>query len=388
MINDWKLLEDIQILFLKKIVIFGANNVLKKNGLYFWLKEMGADVVCFCDSDPLKWSDTVDSKRVVSPDDLAENIMDSDTIIILASSYLVQMDEILTHVGIYSEYVFSREAVMYGLWKYLQNNKHKFRSSVTYAILNNGYVNVDNFEIPYRDYACFREFMHNRRLGNNPVIVCGWSDNEKLSLKEEISRYIPAVSVYQLENYLSDAIQNLYMPDEKVKMIVIISEPITMGLSLYFDFLFYNQRIQKIEKENFIDEIIWFVKRLNENNKGNICSCDLMKLVGIDVCEYPFEKERGYYIIQKDNIEILLLRRDKISRMENIIGDFLSLEKFYFKGDSVRERWCDSLYKQVREKVRFPAQYLDFCYKNMSYIEHFYTKSEIREFWIKWKNNI
>lgn len=40
MINDWKLLEDVQILFLKKIVIFGANNVLKKNGLYFWLKEM------------------------------------------------------------------------------------------------------------------------------------------------------------------------------------------------------------------------------------------------------------------------------------------------------------------------------------------------------------
>ena len=46
----------------------------------------------------------------------------------------------------------------------------------------------------------------------------------------------------------------------------------------------------------------------------------MKEVFGIDVFAYPFDAEKGYTLIKEGNIELLLMKMEKLSELENVIG--------------------------------------------------------------------
>ena len=78
------------------------------------------------------------------------------------------------------------------------------------------------------------------------------------------------------------------------------------------------------------------VKRFLETEKktGNCgavfewFNVELKEPLGLDIYQYEFDKMRGYQIIEKDNIELLLIKLEKLDECSEVIGRFVGKDNF------------------------------------------------------------
>lgn len=106
-----------------------------------------------------------------------------------------------------------------------------------------------------------------------------------------------------------------------------------------------------------------------------------MKYVfGIDIYEYPFDKERGFQIIKSGNIELLLIKMEKLNDMEPVICDFLGKENFKLERFNVgAEKDYRFAYKEYKKHFTISSERAKAIYDH-PYIRHFYTDEEIKGF--------
>ena len=116
---------------------------------------------------------------------------------------------------------------------------------------------------------------------------------------------------------------------------------------------------------------------------------ELKEMYGIDILDYPFDREKGYSIISENGIKILIIKVERLSQMAEVIGEFLGNQKIELSNKNVG---CDKeyahIYKEIKGKIRIPKEYVEHYYKNNPYTNHFYSKDERRAFWDKWKGCI
>jgi glutamate mutase epsilon subunit len=116
---------------------------------------------------------------------------------------------------------------------------------------------------------------------------------------------------------------------------------------------------------------------------------ELKAVFGIDVYDYPFDREKGYSIIEQDNVEVLVIKLEKINSLEQVIGDFVEVSDFKLINSNVSDKKpYKYLYKNMREEIRIPREVVDRYYKNSPRMKHFYTEEEINMFYKKWEKNI
>lgn len=177
--------------------------------------------------------------------------------------------------------------------------------------------------------------------------------------------------------------------NKKLKIISLVREPISRNISFYFqDFQIPLMEIssnrdttisKNINIEVFIDD---FFKNFNHTNGINWFDNELKKYFDLNIYKYPFDKERGYSIIKKDNIEFLIIKLEKLNRLKkgNLFNDFLNVKNFNLtrKNDS-KEKWYDCIYKDFKESIVFSEKYINRIY-NSKYMRHFYTNEEILKF--------
>jgi hypothetical protein len=116
---------------------------------------------------------------------------------------------------------------------------------------------------------------------------------------------------------------------------------------------------------------------------------EIKAVLGIDVYKHPFNREKGYSIIKQDNIEVLVLKLEKLNTLESVIGEFVGVSDFKLVNiNEANSKPVKYLYKNVRESIKLPRKIFDFYYKDNPRMNHFYTKEEQAEFLKKWENNI
>ncbi len=209
----------------------------------------------------------------------------------------------------------------------------------------------------------------------------------------------------------------------KLKMITLVREPISKDLGHFF---------QKIDWE--LNDAGWFLKGIveqdfqrsflnylsvvtpfdfTENNRKKefcerlICHIDaigqmnrngafwgwyeeeLKNNLGIDILSEKFNTEKGYSIIEHGNIELLVLKLEKLNSLEDVIGSFVGNSMFKIistnQGESKSYMYA---YRQFMEDVILPQEYIDFYYKDNPYTNHFYSESERNTFYEKWKKHV
>lgn len=113
----------------------------------------------------------------------------------------------------------------------------------------------------------------------------------------------------------------------------------------------------------------------------------LKHFFGIDVYQYPFDKEKGYFVYDFGRIHIMVYQLEKLDVLQSEVGDFLGIDNFTLKRGNVgSEKWYSEYYKNVCGKIQFDDGYLEDCYTG-KYMKHFYSEDDIAMFKNKWESN-
>jgi len=177
------------------------------------------------------------------------------------------------------------------------------------------------------------------------------------------------------------------------KIISLVRDPIARNVSLMFNLLhilIYEYRLDnKHVKEEFqvmLENIL--LNYVNTEESYKWFSTELKKSTGVDIFEFPFDKERGYCRIEKNGFDILILRLDKMSELSNVIEEFVGVPSLVFKDENKGEdMWYSDIYQDFRNKFIPSSDYIDCCYNN-KHMDYFYTTNEVKALKDKWEKRI
>ncbi|MBR1598066.1 MAG: hypothetical protein IJ661_04025 [Lachnospiraceae bacterium] len=125
----------------------------------------------------------------------------------------------------------------------------------------------------------------------------------------------------------------------------------------------------------WIDEFEWFDQ-------------ELKMMTGIDIYEIPFDRSKGYAVIQKEKTKIFLVKLESLEHCLSALGDFVNADLEMLYDNKASEAWFHMAYKEFRKEVKISRDYVDHYFDGNKKMNHFYTRDEQMGFLEKWKGNI
>lgn len=104
--------------------------------------------------------------------------------------------------------------------------------------------------------------------------------------------------------------------------------------------------------------------------------------------EHSFDKEKGYSIMKKGNVEVFVYQLEKLNTIAKEMSDWIDqtpFENWTIKNDA-SSKWISEYYKQVKKEVKIPNRLFDICY-DAPWVKHFYSESDIEKFKYSWRKN-
>ena len=173
-----------------------------------------------------------------------------------------------------------------------------------------------------------------------------------------------------------------------IKIISMIRDPIGRDVSAYFQAFMeytlydwvqadvYKGINDYIDSNSKIGDWGWIFEWFNIEIKNNF---------GIDIYQYDFDKKRGCQIIKKDNVELLLIKTEKLNCCQDVVKQFVGRENFKLVNANMGN---DKLYKyaytETKKTIVISDHIIDFYYNGNKGMDHFYTLEEKRKFAEKW----
>ncbi|MDE7430765.1 MAG: putative capsular polysaccharide synthesis family protein [Lachnospiraceae bacterium] len=390
MIKDLQIMKDISPLFEKKLVMWGMGQ--KGHDILEDILSMGAGQkgILLCDSDYSLWGKDILNNTVLSPNELKgeiQKIAESDIAVLVTVASVRAQDEIISavetmcgkSVDIYTEY-----AVEWGIYLGLKNprieNKYKDRK-ITEHEINRSY----NKELIQVREEALKYFAFLPLHQNEIILVYQSGKVASSTVCKSISNY----DRYALHCHRLDGIgendDSLYelLNLKSGKIISLVRDPVARQIAAMWQNIYQVHRysaevdFSEIERYFFPDqfdggEFTWFDGQMK-------------KVFKIDVFDYPFDKESGYSIIRKGNIELLLLKMEKINELEDVIGDFLNIEQFRLDSSNVgSEKSYRFAYRDYKANFRLPQEILENIYMKNEHMKHFYSEQERKALYEKW----
>ena len=416
-IIDFELTCDISVLFENKVFIYGTGMYGKKVATVFL--QMGIEINGFCETDPMK--NEFLGKMVLSVDNLIKDHDESNVLVIIASEkyYREMIDELqtaenmvlCTYYALFISLYLNHESDK--IADPMKNNIRFYRDlSLDIAVLDllkcgmTSYYDIlskPSLVWLYQPGKIGSVTIHKSNLSNDCHL-------HSLAYAFNDGGDVPATC--------KDIIAKIR--ENPVKIITGVREPISRDISLFFQttdlgiwpvirwgssslYLFGDySRNSQLDVQILKKRICVWEKSLNhtfehisreiiENRADEFSWFDyeIKALLGVDIYEHPFDKEKGYTIIEQGNIKILLYKCEKLSQLESVIGCFIGKPGFLLnnanQGD---EKVYSYVYRGFREKVKLQKEYFDYYYGDNPRLKHFYTDIEIERFKDRWKERL
>jgi len=229
--------------------------------------------------------------------------------------------------------------------------------------------------------------------GHSAVHLHHFFDNKNKQFNYDI---LNSSIIYKIKTYIIGLIKfigffiNRYLRQNKIKIITLVRDPVSRNISAMFQNLhefIYEHNIKDSRKEesfySMLDEI--FKTKINHNLALEWYDNELKKFTGIDIFEYDFPKDKGVMIIKEKNIEIMVIKLEKINTAKKEIRKFIGLEEVSIqKTNSSNNKWYKQFYVEYKEKFKPGKFYLNQMYDN-DVIRYFYSEDEIKSFYDKWE---
>lgn len=389
MIRDYQLLKNCkEIISCKNFIIWGAG----KNGRLL-ADQLGihTDRIEFVDSDISKVG-YYNEYKISEPKKVKEYAQD-DLAIVISSDNLELEQNILTQIeymgyqimDIYTWYAM--ETVLYFLNKKCKLREHLSKESLIEE-------KIDEQDAMYRN-MCYRQNMLEQiflgQLSGNPVFV--YQSKKVGSITLVVSSRAAGVYSIHVHSFdvlgLDDCIIANVIKNMSGKIITIVREPIARQISLLWHYLGTDKK-NFLRKYNSFDEIEKdFFSIPNREDEFEWYNKEIRKILDIDIYNYPFDREKGYTIIEKNGISLLLLKLEKMNCLEKVIGDFLGVKTFkLIYGNNSSEKGYKYAYEDYKKNVRIPYQFYSYYYINNRHMDYFYTEEEKKDFYKYWGRQI
>ena len=231
----------------------------------------------------------------------------------------------------------------------------------------------------------------------HPVLVC--SPTKVGSKTIEYSLKAIGVPNRHLHAIRGEKIINTILElDEPVKIITGVRDPVARELSQLFMMLSLDTKYRRYP--GGLDEIIKKMKSINwytgrvvfeyqPNPYGQSFGwfdTELKDHFGLDIFAEPFDREKGFGIYKKNNIEVFVYKLEKLNSLEGELQKFLDRDDFKLVSANIAaEKDIADVYRGVQDNLKESDAYLDFCYKDNDRIRYFYTDEEIDAFDKKWR---
>ena len=168
----------------------------------------------------------------------------------------------------------------------------------------------------------------------------------------------------------------------KWKFIAGVRDPIAQMISAHYE----NKANKPVRSRNdFYNEVM---------NQWSYCSNFFQRvyadIIGIDVFNYPFNKKKGYTIINCGNVEILLYTTEKLNFVfEEAMRRFLGIPDIrMINANEAKSKSYRECYKNAVSSLEdsFTSEELDQFYSH-KVVTHFYSDEEIASFRKRWGND-
>lgn len=214
--------------------------------------------------------------------------------------------------------------------------------------------------------------------------------------------HLPKEQIPVCENYVAE------IKKQVKQVITVIREPVSRDFASYFEGILcadgqilipqtdgknpitgsYEYFLYLLEKNESTDdkntEASWYFNELGWYDD------ELKSVFGIDIYKYPFDKERGYSIIEENGINVLILKAEQSQVWQEAVRKFTGKEDFVMLGNenTAAHKIYAHLYQEAKETMQLPQEYIDFYYKDNERLKHFYTDAEADVFREMWQEKV
>lgn len=422
-INDYEICNDIRILCDGRYVIFGCNKI----GELVWdvAQIANFDVDGVCDihrSDGDEWH----NRRIETLTEIKVRLDFHDSIIVVAMNDEDINDRILRCIKTGFKYarVITYYAFFLSLYMHRKDN----------ALSNNMRLNLDDSYKKSTKYLLehtksYAEYIMRRAMDDynksiwifQPGKVASqtiWNSIQNISIQFH-SIAVPLSFYNAKHEELRGKIEEVKR--RKIHIVTGVREPISRDISAMFQnsdqtlfpismmnsnvFQFYGNYYVTSElntDEEMVARCPWWRDDLNTSfydyveilmkyrlDEFKWFDNEIKAIFGINIFDNPFDKKRGFSVIENENIKIFIYKAERLNDLEKELGDFLGVPNYQLvnrnEGQHKIYKW---LYDDFKKYVKIPSHYYDFYYKDNSYLNYFYTDEEINAYKTYWAEHI
>lgn len=396
-IRDLDILREIDILYNNKIILYGCGDCGKR--AIRLLGDLEIPILGLCDSDEEKWGKTVEGYEVISVQELKERVEDG-CIIIIAIANPRRVEEVLERLnnyGIFDVNCYTYLGLKYAIELHIDDQRIKESYRKKYNIARRAFLEYKYLilESMIKEFI-WSSLLYDMVLIYSPAKVGTTTIEEGLreahirhfKMHHVAKSWCAGESAYEKPAGI-ELINNL----KKIRIISLVREPIARGISAYFHGFeidgYYryeniNQDIYQIINDNLgqetkVGKFGWLFEWFHQ---------EMEKVFGIDIYQYNFDKEKGYQIIREGNIELMLIKCEKLNECQKDINQFLGCKNFALKeANAGNEKPYRFAYAELKSTIKIPEYIMDFYYKENKAMNHFYTDEEKEVFRNKWMEN-
>lgn len=392
--NDFKIYKE------KEIFLFGASSGADK--VKRFMDSIGVSVVGILDNDKNKQGRKFQNEiDIMTPDAFMEQYgSELDNILIqISSEYDIEISRQLDELGVdylmFSEWKDRFEQICKSL--HCKDNVIKEVYYETYwkvrVYSKTQEVLVNHAKSLYEDVSGVNIMLSAPKVGNCTVLD---------TLKQYGTNIIELWHSY---NKVDKRIHEL-LRNETKKLVIGIREPISQNLSYMHQIAptFYDieQYWNSQDPVQYIFDNVILDQKLEVKCLYNYCmektgynylvqnffENQIEKLWGIDLYEYPFDKEKGYQTYHIGQMDIFVYQLERLNSIEKELGDFFGIENFKLVSSNVAsDKWYHSYYEETKRDIKLSKKYYEECF-NSRYIKHFYSEKDIEKFKKRWSNNV
>lgn len=419
---DFSIINNIDIIIKKRVILYGYGEfgkIIHEN-----LNDIDKEPLCICVTDLKHNTNSSSNTSLLAVSQVKEKYDLPDILIIICSYvYFQQMENEIKKL----DFQQADYCTIYAFHTSLNMHYMKFNKGVSDKIRYQLKISEKRFEYYNKMYIWDEAVRASQR--KEPILIFQPGKVGSRSIWRNISdrsvHFHSLVMPYGFKEIdrkmVDDNIQQL-LSKNKIKIITAIREPIARDLSAIFqnsdngrwpfsamnDHVFWwygdygNNDNLIIDENSILEKDIRWEHSLNytyhklmdivvkyKMDEFSWFDYEIKKVFGIDVYEYPFDQEAGYTIIRRNNIELLVLKLEKLNQLEVVIADFL--EEDHYKLSNIntgREKIYQHAYDGLKQTATIPKHYFEYYYNNNKYFNHFYSDLERRKFISKWKSHM
>lgn len=358
-----------------KVIAWGASSAGAK--LKEKLSFFNIEIDYWYDNNKSKWGTLYLGKPVISLEELKKLNEQEEILVQITSSYEDEIKIQLEELSI-NNYIGKTEA---NFILDLMRNRRKVKD---WSIFRKEYLRARS----EAEKAAFLKYMVGNNISDELLIACMPMKTGDYTIVGTLNaNNCPIYNINHTPQVFDRKMIEL-MGISKVKIITAVRDPIAKSISKMYNFFGNLPSMCWLYDITCTDMQLIYDKHCFEYQKDAETFFHLFGTHIVNILDFPFDKEKGYNIIQTGNIEIFIYQLEKLNTIAPNLFEWVGCPNAELINDNIgEEQWYSESYKLAKQSLKFSKDFMDYCYES-EYVKHFYSDEDINKFKQKWSSHI